>query len=90
MKILIEDNTRKLLTKSIEETLGEKSIDFSITSSIWQSASAQSQEDDQNDEIDWAKKNLSLRAKSYHPSIVYGISQAGFGIFRSKFFFENF
>ena len=32
----IQENAQKLLLKSIEETLGEKSIDFSITSSIWQ------------------------------------------------------
>ena len=67
----IQENAQKLLLKSIEETLGEKSIDFSITSSIWQTG-----QEDQDGEKDWAKKNLSLRAKSYHPSIVYGISQA--------------
>ena len=70
----IQRSTQQILTKAILDSVKDTNYDFSISSPIW------NQEVEEpsisSNSVDWAKKNLSLRAKSYHPTIICGIKQA--------------
>ena len=66
----IQGHVTKVLDKTIEEFQISGSENFNISSFVWsqKEVSELSQTDESN--IDWARKNLSLRAKSFHPIIV--------------------
>ena len=58
----IQSNTQKMLTKAMVDSIRDPNYDFSISSSIW-TKEGSTFEQNQSENVDWAKKNLSLRAK---------------------------
>ena len=75
----IEQNVAKGLSNAIAEFEEDGVFNFTISNFIWsQNDSSDNSSNSANDKNsgDWARKNLSLRAKSFHPIIVTIVQMA--------------